>query len=72
MEDIDIKDVRADNLTSTVKGEFTKYETNNEYLFIWVSTGYMVRIRLKALQPIVDDLVSKEVLNRLKGKEDAG
>ena len=72
MEDIDIKDVRADSLASTVKGEFTKYETNREYLFIWVSTGYMVRIRIKALQPIVDELVSKEVLNRLKGKEDVG
>jgi len=72
MEDIDIKDVRVDDLTSTIKGEFTKHETNKEWLFIWVSTGYLVRIRIKALQPIVDELVSKEVLNRLKGKEDAG
>ena len=72
MEDIDVKDVRLDDLTSTVKGEFTKYETNRDWLYIWVSTGYLVRIRIIALQPIVDELVSKEVLNRLKGKEDAG
>jgi len=68
MEDIEIKDIRA--TTESRKGEFTKYETNSEYLFIWVSTGYLVRIRIKALQPIVDELVSKEVLNRLKGKGD--
>jgi len=70
MDDIEIEDIRSGS-SSAVKGEFTKYETNSDWLFIWLDTGYMVRVRIKALQPIVDELVSKEVLNRLKGKEDA-
>ena len=67
-EDIEIKDVRSE--TSGTVGEFTKYKTSDEWLWIWLDTGYTVRIRIKALQPIVDELVSKEVLNRLKGKEE--
>lgn len=66
--DLELEDTRANS--TMVTGVFTRYNTNPDWLFIWLDTGYLVRVRIKALQPIVDELVSKEVLNRLKGKEE--
>ena len=45
------------------KGSITKWEVRSG----WLNTGYCVNIRMAGLQPIIDEMISKEVLGRLKG-----
>ena len=63
--DVAVRDVRKSQGLE-VEGNVIKYFIHNEQLFLNLDTGYEIRIDIQAIRDAISEIVSKEVLERLK------
>lgn len=75
MANVTVRDVRksvqSDNSWEKgveIKGDVIKHTIYNDQLFLNLDTGYEIGIALSAIKDAISEIVSKEVLERLKGR----
>ena len=73
LADIKVTDIRAERnktIEKPIIGKITTFQIEGtDWIFVWIDTGYELRISVDAFQPIINKLISKEVLERLKGEK---